>query len=170
MNLKSVLTGLICVISVPSLVAQSDVPAPAPAQAQSIYLTHATVHTGDGRVLNDATVAFGKGKIVFVGEAASFKTDMTMGKVVDCTGRHVYPGIIAPNTKVGLSEIEAVRATNDYAEVGPNNANVRAIISYNTDSRVTPTLRSNGVLYAQVVPEGGTVSGTSAVAQLDAWN
>lgn len=150
--------------------AQSDVPAPAPAQTQSIYLTHATVHTGNGRVLNDATVAFEKGKIVFVGEAASFKTDMTIGKVIDCTGKHIYPGIIAPHTKIGLTEIEAVRATNDYAEVGPYNANVRAIISYNTDSRVTPTLRSNGVLYAQVVPEDGTISGTSAVAQLDAWN
>lgn len=149
---------------------QSDVPAPAPAQTQSIYLIHGTVHTGDGRVLNDATVALEKGKIIFVGEGASFKTDATMGKVIDCTGKHIYPGIIAPNTKVGLSEIEAVRSTNDYAEVGPNNANVRAIISYNTDSRVTPTLRSNGVLYAQIVPEGGTVSGTSAVAQLDAWN
>ena len=71
---------------------------------------------------------------------------------------------------MGLTEIEAVRATNDNAEVGAFNPNARAIISYNTDSRVTPTLRSNGVLYAQVAPQGGVISGTSAVVQLDAWN
>ena len=50
------------------------------------------------------------------------------------------------------------------------NPNVRAIVSYNTDSRVTPTVRSNGILYAQVAPQGGFVSGTSTVVQLDAWN
>jgi imidazolonepropionase-like amidohydrolase len=170
MNIKSLFILLICVIRVPIVFAQSDVPAPAPKQTQSIYLTHATVHTGDGKVLNDATVAFENGKIIFVGEGASFKTDATMGKVIDCTGKHVYPGIIAPNTKLGLTEIEAVRSTNDYAEVGSFNPNVRSVISYNTDSRVTPTIRSNGVLYAQAVPQEGTISGTSAVVQLDAWN
>lgn len=152
------------------LFAQSDVPAPAPRQSQSIYLTHATVHIGNGKVLNDATVAFENGKIVFVGESPSFKTDATMGKVIDCTGKHIYPGIIAPNTKLGLTEVEAIRATNDYAETGGYNPNVRAAISYNTDSRVTPTIRSNGILYAQIVPEGGIVSGTSCIMQLDAWN
>lgn len=150
--------------------AQSDVPAPAPKQSQSIYLTHATVHVGNGKVLNNATIGFEKGKIIFLEENPSFKTDETMGKVIDCTGKQIYPGIIAPNTRVGIDEIEAVRATNDYAEVGNYNPDARAIIAYNTDSRVTPTVRSNGVLYAQSTPLYGTVSGTSAVVQLDAWN
>jgi imidazolonepropionase-like amidohydrolase len=149
--------------------AQSDVPAPAPKQTKSIYLTHATIHTGNGKVLNNATIAFDNGKIIVLDENPSFKTDET-GKVIDCTGKHIYPGIIAANTKVGIDEIEAVRATNDYAEVGNYNPDARAIIAYNTDSRVTPTVRSNGVLFAQSVPLYGTVSGTSAVVQLDAWN
>ena len=170
MNLKSVLICLICVIRVPSAFSQSDVPAPAPKQTKSIYLTHATIHVGDGKVLQNATIAFADGKIILVAENPSFKTDETMGKLIDCTGKHIYPGIIALNTKIGLAEIEAVRATNDYAEVGAYNPNVRSIISYNTDSRVTPTVRSNGVLYAQTVPAGGTISGTSALVQLDAWN
>lgn len=170
MNIKSLFICIISVICVLNISAQSDVPAPAAKQTQSVYLTHATVHTGNGKVLNDATVAFENGKIIFVGEGASFKTDATMGKVIDCTGKHVYPGIIAPNTKLGLTEIEAVRSTNDYAEVGGFSPNVRAVISYNTDSRVTPTIRSNGVLYAQAVPQDGRISGTSAVVQLDAWN
>ncbi|MFN8285141.1 MAG: amidohydrolase family protein [Chitinophagales bacterium] len=157
-------------VTVNKLNAQSELPAPAPAQQQAIYLTHATIHLGDGRVLNNATIGFDKGKIVFLEENPSFKTDETLGQVIDCNGKHIYPGIIAAETKIGLDEIEAVRATNDYAEVGQYNADARAIIAYNTDSRVTPTVRSNGVLYAQSCPQGGTVSGTSAVVQLDAWN
>ncbi len=162
------LTGLTLIAG--GAFAQSELPAPAPAQQQAVYLTHATIHVGDGRVLNNATIGFDKGKIVFLEENPSFKTDETLGKVIDCSGKHIYPGIIAANTKIGLDEIEAVRATNDYAEVGQYNADARAIIAYNTDSRVTPTVRSNGVLYAQSCPQGGTVSGTSAVVQLDAWN
>lgn len=149
---------------------QSDVPAPAPKQSQSVYLTHATVHVGDGKVLQNATIGFVDGKITFLEINPSFKTDETMGKVIDCTGKQIYPGIIAAYTKIGLDEIEAVRSTNDYAEVGSYNPDSRAIIAYNTDSRVTPTVRSNGVLYAQTVPQGGSISGTSAIVQLDAWN
>ena len=147
-----------------------DVPVPAPQQQGKIYLTNATIHVGNGKVLQNATIGFENGKITFLEENPSIKTDATMGKVIDCTGKQIYPGVIATNTIVGLSEIEAVRATNDNAEVGAFNPNVRAIVSYNTDSRVTPTLRSNGVLYAQVAPQGGFVSGTSGVVQLDAWN
>ncbi|MCS6934515.1 MAG: amidohydrolase family protein [Chitinophagales bacterium] len=149
---------------------QADVPVPSPPQKQPVYLTNATIHVGDGRVLQRATIGFDKGKIIFLEENPTFKTDETIGRVIDCSGKHIYPGLIAPNTIIGLSEIEAVRATNDYRETGQYNPNARSIISYNTDSRVTPTIRSNGVLYAQVVPQGGVISGTSSVVQLDAWN
>lgn len=170
MNLKSISAAVISIAAVTATQAQSDVPAPAAKQKQAIYLTHATVHVGNGKVMSNATVGFDNGVITFVEENPTFKTDETQGKVIDCTGKHIYPGIIAPSTKIGLDEIEAVRSTNDYAEVGSYNPNVRSIISYNTDSRVTPTVRSNGVLFAQTVPQGGVVSGTSALVQLDAWN
>ncbi|HLP52483.1 MAG TPA: amidohydrolase family protein [Chitinophagales bacterium] len=168
-SIKSVFLSFTALLSYGFAVAQSEVPAPAPKQTQAIYLTHATVHTGDGKVLQNATVAFANGVISMVEENPSFKTDET-GKVIDCTGKHIYPGLIAPNTKVGIDEIEAVRATNDFAEVGVYNPDARAIIAYNTDSRVTPTVRSNGILFAQSTPMWSTISGTSAVVQLDAWN
>jgi hypothetical protein len=49
-----------------------------------------------------------------------------------------------------LNEIAAVRTTHDYAEDGQYNPNIRSIVAYNTDSEVIPTVRSNGVLVAQV--------------------
>ncbi len=170
MKFKSALILFISVIRVPISFAQSDVPMPAPKQSQAIYLTNATIHIGNGKVLSNATIGFKDGVIVFLEENPSFKTDETFGKVINCSGKHIYPGIIAPDTKLGLSEIEAVRATNDYAETGGFNPNARAAVSFNTDSRVTPTVRSNGVLFTQIAPQYGTISGTSAVMQLDAWN
>jgi imidazolonepropionase-like amidohydrolase len=172
MTTKSIINSLAVIAAIIffTIPAQAQIPAPAPIQKERVYIKNATIHVGDGRVLQNATIGFENGKITFLEENPSFKTDETMGRVIDATGKHIYPGIIAPATKMGLDEIEAVRATNDYNEVGQFNPNARAIIAYNTDSRVTPTVRSNGVLYAQVSPQGGWVSGTSAVVQLDAWN
>jgi imidazolonepropionase-like amidohydrolase len=170
-NIKSVLACAIALFAFQVSKAQApDVPTPAPAQQGKVFLTNATIHVGNGKVLQNATIGFENGKITFLEENPSIKTDATMGKVIDCRGKQIYPGVISTNTIIGLTEIEAVRATNDNAEVGNYNPGARAIISYNTDSRVTPTLRSNGILYAQVSPQGGVVSGTGAVVQLDAWN
>lgn len=63
-----------------------------------------------------------------------------------------------------------VRGSNDYLELGDNNANIRAIVAYNTDSKIINTLKAQGILLAGVTPQGGTISGSSSVVQLDAWN
>ena len=140
---------------------------PAKAQAQPIAITGATIHVGNGTVIEEGTLVFEEGKIAYVGGATTVPAN---AKVVDGTGKHVYPGFIAPNTNLGLMEVESVRATIDDAEVGGNNAHVRSLVAYNTDSKVINTLRSNGILLAQITPQGGLVSGQSSVVQLDAWN
>src|SRR5690606_11942967 len=118
-------------------------------------------------VIEQGTLVFEHGKITYVGSATETPA---AAEVVDATGKHVYPGFIAPNTNLGLVEIEAVRANVDDAEVGENNAHVRSVVAYNTDSKDINTLRSNGILLAQITPQGGLVSGQSSVVQLDAWN
>lgn len=144
-----------------------SLPTPGPRQSQPILLKNATLHIGNGTQLATADLLMVDGKIAEVG---TIKADLSNTMVIDLSGKHVYPGLIAPNTQIGLSEIEAVRATNDFAETGEVNPNVRALIAYNTDSRVTPTVRSNGILLTQVTPTGGLFSGTSSIVQLDAWN
>lgn len=143
---------------------------PAPPQSKSILLRQATVHTGKGEVIENGAVGFRNGLIDFVGKATELPAGMAYDSIADLSGKHLYPGLVACNTIIGLSEIEAVRAANDFAEVGTINAGVRSLIAYNTDSKVTPTLTANGVLTAQIVPQGGIVSGTSSVVALDAWN
>lgn len=141
---------------------------PAPAAKGVVLLKGGTVHVGNGQVIENATVKINNGKIEQVGQNISATGD---AKVIDVTGKHIYPGLILPATQLGLQEIgSGVRGSNDFFEIGDNNASVRAIAAYNADSKVTNTLRSNGILLANVVPQGQVVGGISSVVQLDAWN
>jgi len=147
--------------------AQSNV-LPAPAQKAVIYIKGATIHVGNGKVIENGIIKIKDGKIEEVGTNISIPADGA--QVVDAKGKHVYPGLILATSNLGLVEIGAVRASNDVQEIGEFNPNVRAIVAYNTDSKVINTLRSNGVLLANIVPQGSLLAGSSSVVQLDAWN
>ncbi|MEL6132946.1 MAG: hypothetical protein AAFR59_06235 [Bacteroidota bacterium] len=94
------------------------VPTPAPPQSQALFLTGATVHVGNGDVIQNAAVAFADGKLTYVGPASAAKLDMNTYQTVDISGKHVYPGFILPSTTLGLVEIGAVRASRDFEEQG----------------------------------------------------
>lgn len=142
---------------------------PLRAQDSLTILLNGTLHVGNGTVIENSAVAMQHGKILWTADARVIRLDGT-AKIIHVAGKHIYPGFIAPNTTIGLTEIELVRATNDMGETGEFNPNVRSLIAYNTDSRVIPTVRFNGVLIAQVVPQGGRIPGTSSVFHLDGWN
>ncbi|MDH7444279.1 amidohydrolase family protein [Aquimarina sp. 2201CG14-23] len=140
---------------------------PAKAQSEVITISGAIAHIGNGEVIENSIIIFENGKITDVGSKGS---TATKGKVIDATGKHVYPGFIAPNSTLGLVEISAVRATDDDSEVGSFNPHIRSIIAYNAESKIVESMRPNGVLIAQTTPRGGWISGTSSIVQLDAWN
>ena len=142
---------------------------PAPEQTRSILILGGTAHLGTGDAIEDAAIGFRDGKIDFVGR--TFQADKSKyDETIDATGKQIYPGFIVTNTTLGLQEIGAVRATQDQYEVGTFRPNVRAIIAFNTDSEITPTVRSNGVLMGQITPRNGVISGASGVVQFDGWN
>jgi imidazolonepropionase-like amidohydrolase len=148
-------------------ITKAQVPSPGAVQTEKVWIIAGVLHLGNGKVYNNASIRFDKGIITAI-DTISQGRDYPDHKVF--VAEHVYPGLIAPNTTIGLNEIDAVRSTRDYNEVGKNNANVRSIIAYNTDSKVTPTIRSNGILLAQITLTGGSISGNSSIVQLDAWN
>lgn len=151
------------------LTAQS--PVVAPAQKKPIMLTGGTIHTGTGEVITDGAILFEGGKITAVGKASAITAEKSKYEVIDVSGKQVYPGLIFPSTSVGLVEIgSGVEVASDVREIGDLNPDVRAIAAYNTDSHVIPVLRSNGILLAQIVPQGTLLPGTSSVVQFDAWN
>ncbi len=142
----------------------------ATAQPQGTILVGGIAHLGTDSVIQNSVIGIREGKIVLVANELSSYNKTDYAEIINVSGKHIYPGIIAPNSTLGLTEIEAVRATNDFREVGSILPNIRSLIAYNTDSKVIPTIRSNGILMAQITPRGGLVSGTSSILMLDGWN
>lgn len=163
--MKQIIFLIGCVFAITTISAQETM-SPTAAQKETIALTNATIHVGNGQVINNGTVVLKNGKITEVSGQAS-----TAGaKVIDCLGKHIYPGLILTASQLGLIEVNSNRATIDGTEIGEMNPSIRSIVAYNTDSKVINTLRTNGILLANVIPDGGLISGSSSVVQLDAWN
>lgn len=143
---------------------------PAEKQTKSVIILNATAHLGNGKIIENSVIGFKDGKIVLVADATTIRIDFSAYDIkIDASGKHVYPGFIAPNSTLGLVEIDAVKSSDDEDEIGSNNPNVRSIIAYNSESRVTETVIPNGILMAQITPRGGRISGTSSIVQLNAW-
>src|SRR3954447_13985948 len=139
---------------------------PAPPQTKSVAIKGATIHPVTGPEIPSGIIVFENGKITAIGADAAVPAG---AEVIDGSGKHVYPGLINANTVLGLVEIGAVRATVDVEEAGTLNPNVRSLTSVNPDSELIPVARAAGVLTALSVPEGGIISGQSAVLRLDGW-
>lgn len=142
---------------------------PADKQTKSIVIVGATAHLGNGKIIENSIIGFKDGKITVVSDdpktlISGFDTK------IEAAGKHLYPGFIAPNSTLGLVEIDAVKSSDDEDEIGTFNPHIRSIIAYNTESRVIETVRPNGILMAQIAPRGGRIAGTSSIVQLDAWN
>lgn len=135
-------------------------------QKRPILLRGGTLHTVTGNVLEEYDLLFAEGKIVTIDEQIqpSPETD-----VLDIYGKHVVPGFIAGYTRIGLTEISAVKQTNDHSEIGEINPNVRANVAYNPDSDLIPVTRSNGVLIVNSSPSSGRIPGQSSVMVMDGW-
>jgi imidazolonepropionase-like amidohydrolase len=128
-------------------------------------------HLGTGEKIENSLIVIRDGKFDLVADASVVRIDPSaFDTIIRAYSKHIYPAFIAPNTTLGITEIDAVRASKDYDEVGDFNPNVRSQIAYNTDSRVMKTVRTNGVLITQATPRGGIISGSSSVMYLDGWN
>jgi len=167
MGVSLTLSALLSLTAV-SAQAQDDV-YPAKDYKGKLFITGGTIHVGNGQVIEGGTIAVDNGKIVQVGQNISIPQGEA--KVIDAKGKQIYPGIILPVTDLGLKEIgNGVRGSNDYEELGDLNPSIRSIVAYNTDSKIINTLKASGILLAGVTPQGGAISGSSTVVQLDAWN
>lgn len=150
-----------------------DPPPPRP-QSQALVLRDAVLHPVSGPTLPGGSLLAENGRIVAVAAAGqTLPATRTPPLVIDLGGRHVYPGFVAANGTMGLSEVTAVPATVDTTEIGPVNPNARAVVALNADSELLPVARTGGVLAALAVPQapaGGGIAGTSALLQTDGWD
>jgi imidazolonepropionase-like amidohydrolase len=140
-------------------------------KSKHVLLKNGYAHLGNGQVIENSYVSFKDGEIELVANATNSKIDLsTFDTIVDVSGKHIYPGLIAPNCILGLQEAEAVRQTSDYAEVGNYNPHIRSLIAYNAESKILETVKTNGVLYTQATPRNGIISGSSSIMSTEAWN
>jgi len=158
------LAVLLCLVAT---VAAQDLTHKAGPQKTAIAIVGATIHPVSGPPIDHGFIVFDKGRIVQIG---SGKVDFPAGvRRIEAAGRHVYPGFIAPFTRLGLVEIGAVRATRDFNEVGELTPEVRAAVAVNPDSTLLPVTRSNGILTFAVFPSGGAIPGRASVMRMDGW-
>ncbi|MFC0445230.1 amidohydrolase family protein [Pseudidiomarina halophila] len=162
--MKKLMTAVAAASLTLSAVAHDIVPGEP--QQQPILLQGGTLYTVTDGVKQDTDLLMVDGKISAIGKDLEIPAG---AQVVDVTGKHLYPGVIAMDTTLGLKEIEAVRATEDSDETGAITPEVSGHVAYNPDSEVIPTIRYNGISHAQIVPQGELITGRSSVLQLDGW-
>lgn len=146
-----------------------DLTPTAPPQDQPVLIHGGTVHTMAGETYAPGYVLFDAGLIVEVGEGALGQPVPEGTRQIDASGLHIYPGFIAGPSTLGLQEIEAVRATDDYNEAGSLTPEVYAAVAVNPDSTLIPVARSGGVLTFIASPRGGRVPGRASVMCCEGW-
>ncbi len=164
--MRTAIHFLYAALAATAAVTAQDLTVEAPPQRHPVVILGATVHVGDGSVLEDAAVWFANGRIVGTGSKDDAPVDATR---VDASGLHVWPGMVAAATRLGIQEIGSVSATFDYDEIGSLTPEVRAAVAVNPDSTTLPVTRSNGVLTAGVFPSGGALPGQASVIELAGW-
>ena len=134
-----------------------------PPQSEPVALSGATIHTVTDGIIENGIILMENGLISAVG------TDITLPsgtKVIDVSGKHIYPGLIDAYSTVGISEIGAVGVSSDVNELGDFNPNVSAEVAFNAESRHIGTTPAAGVLVTLTTPEGGLISGMSSAMSL----
>jgi len=144
------------------------VPAQIPHSEESFAIQNATLHLGNGKTIPNGLIGVRNGKI---SEIIDFSIPQTTfpeyPTLLDAQGMHVYPGFILLNSTLGLSEVDAVRATLDFKENELFSPEVRAGVAFNAEAVIPGTVRRNGVLIVQSTPRGKFVAGQSSVLALN---
>jgi len=157
--------GLLACMIATSAFAQSVI-LNSPGKKPLVAIRNATIVPVTSAPIPNGTIVFNNGVITAVGANIAIPANAT---VIDGTGLFVYPGLIDSGSHVGLEEISAVPGTVDTAELGDINPNARAEIAVNPHSNIIPVTRVNGITTVVTEPEGGIISGSSAMIQLAGW-
>lgn len=150
---------------VETAVAQSVIPN-SPGVKGTFAIRNATIVPVTSAPIAGGTIVFDKGVITAIGVNAAIPAGAT---VIDGTGLSVYPGLIDSGSNVGLIETDSVAGTVDTTELGEFNPNAQAAVAINPHSELIPVTRVNGVTHVVSTPEGGIISGQSALIQLAGW-
>jgi len=130
-------------------------------------ITHGKLLTITHGTIEDGTILLQSGKILAVGSAASVKVPKN-AVIVDAHGLTVYPGLIASETTLGLSEVESDEVNNDLVETSEEIfPQMHVYDAFHAETERIPIARFNGITNAVVAPAGeDTMPGQDIFIQL----
>ena len=124
------------------------------ANAQTVAITNARIHTVAGPVIERGTVIINNGKITAVGASVTVPSG---ARVIDAAGKVVTPGFLDSSTGLGTVEIDADDPSNDQSVTGDRiTAAFNVADNLNPLSTLLPVTRVEGITRAVVVPGNGS--------------
>jgi imidazolonepropionase-like amidohydrolase len=126
----------------------------------------ATVFTGTGEPITNATVVIAGGKIQQIGKDVAAPAG---AQVMPANGMVITPGLVDAITSVGLVEVDLEGATRDDSLKATDDrirAGFRTADGYNPASSVIGITRAGGITSVGVIPVGGLISGQSSWVDL----
>ncbi|WP_353206463.1 amidohydrolase family protein [Sphingorhabdus sp.] len=140
-----------------------------PAVAETIAITGGRVVVGDGTApIDGGTVIIRDGNVIAAGASVAVPAD---ARRIDAKGKWVTPGVFAGFTRLGLSEVDAVKGTNDKSG-GKSGFSAAIDVAPAIDPFRSPFAvnRAAGVTRAVVAPEAAEsiFAGQGAIADLGA--
>lgn len=129
--------------------------------SEDFAITHATVLTGTGEQLNDATVIVEQGKIVTVGKGVLLPNGIS---IFDAKGKWVTPGLIDVHSHLGVYPSPSHEASQDGNEVtAPVTAQVWAEHAVWTQDPGFNLALKGGVTSMQILPGSANLIGGRSV-------
>jgi len=161
MPLKSLLLLLsMLIIPVSTLHAEAYPSTYSPLKSEPTLITNATILTGTGERLEQASLLMSGGKIVFVGEGATPANVNT----IDVKGAWVTPGLIDVHSHLGVYASPGVKAHSDGNEMtNPATPNVWAEHSVWPQDPGFSRALAGGVTTLQSLPGSGNLFGGRGV-------
>jgi imidazolonepropionase-like amidohydrolase len=129
------------------------------------FIKGGTIVNPGGQRLANTNILVRNNRIVEIGAAASSAD----AKIIDATGKYIYPGMIDANTGLGLSDIGGLPTMSLRSEMGDFNPHIRALVGLNVESELLGVTRMNGVTTVVTTPAGGTISGQAAMINTAGW-
>jgi imidazolonepropionase-like amidohydrolase len=145
-----------------------EVPPLPKANASAYVIQNAKIYTLTGAPIERGSIVIQGGKIAAVGASVTVPTG---AEVVNGEGLEVYPGLFDSVTRLGLTEIGSINATNDYNEIGNYNPQLDAATAINPVTDHIPVARANGITHAISAPGLGSapMGGQASAISLDGW-
>lgn len=142
-------------------------PGAIPTTPHRLYaIKNATIHPVSGPVVEKGTIVILEDKIQEVGANVAIPPG---AGVIDAAGLNVYPGMIDAGSTLGLSEIDSLRATRDFGEIGTFNPHLKAISGVHPHSEHVAITRAAGITTTLAKPSGSRIYGQSSIVRLDGW-